>query len=71
MSWREQCSPIIHEVLLQNKGKPEKEIKAALRAAYPFGLREMHPYKIWLDEIKKQRKLTKSKPENKKQIQLL
>jgi len=29
-------------------------VKAALRAAYPFGPREHHPYRIWLDEIRRQ-----------------
>jgi len=35
-------------------GRPEHEIRAALRAAYPFGPRKHHPYKIWLDEIRVQ-----------------
>jgi chaperonin GroEL (HSP60 family) len=55
MTWRESCSPIIAKVLADNKGKDEKEIRKALRNAYPFGVRAMHPYKIWCDEIKKQR----------------
>ena len=54
MTWREHCAPLIHEVLERTKGKPEKEIKAALHAAYPFGERKYHPYKIWLSEIKVQ-----------------
>ena len=37
-----------------DRGKAEKEIKKALREAYPFGERKYHPYKIWLDEIKVQ-----------------
>ena len=56
-TWRQIAAPIIHQVLEDTKGLPEKEIKKALREAYPFGQRAMHPYKIWLDEIKKQRGL--------------
>jgi hypothetical protein len=53
-TWRESARPIIQQVLKDNKGKSETEIKKALREAYPFGMRAYHPYKIWLDEIKVQ-----------------
>lgn len=49
------AAPVIHRVLEETKGKEEKEIKKALREAYPFGARENHPYKIWCDEINRQR----------------
>ena len=62
MTWREHCAPIIHRVLEETRGLPEKEIKKALREAYPYGERKYHPYKIWCDEIKVQRKLKKKKP---------
>lgn len=55
MTWREHCRPIIAKVLADNKDKTEKEIRKALRNAYPYGERAMHPYKVWCDEIKKQR----------------
>lgn len=54
-TWREVATPIIYRVLTENKDKSEAEIKKALFDAYPFGPRKMHPYKIWLDEIKRQR----------------
>lgn len=57
MTWRDSCRPIIAKVLADNKGNSEKEIRIALRDAYPFGERRMHPYKIWCDEIKRQRGL--------------
>ena len=50
--WRRHAAPIVAEVLARTEGKPEAEVRAALRAAYPFGPREHHPYKIWLDEIR-------------------
>lgn len=52
--WRKRAAPIITKVLEENKGKSEAEIRLALREAYPFGPRQYHPYKIWLDEIKRQ-----------------
>jgi len=55
MTWREHARPIIAKVLADNKGKTDKEIRVALRNAYPYGERAMHPYKIWCDEIKFQR----------------
>ena len=54
--WRDRARPIITRVLLQYAGRPEPEIQQALREAYPFGIRAHHPYKIWLSEIKEQRR---------------
>jgi hypothetical protein len=58
-TWREGCRPIIEKVLKDTKGQDEKEIRKALKEAYPYGTRKYHPYKIWLDEIKRQRGLKK------------
>jgi len=52
--WRRKAAPIVTEVLAAMAGRPELEIRAALRAAYPFGPRKHHPYKIWLDGIRVQ-----------------
>lgn len=32
---------------------PEKEVRKILRDAYPFGQRKMHPYEMWLKEVKR------------------
>lgn len=61
MSWRDSARPLIAKALEETKGKTEQEIRKALRDAYPWGERRMHPYKIWCDEIKKQRGLKKRK----------
>lgn len=53
--WRSAARPVVEFVLAHTKGWPEKEIKKALRDAYPFGPRENYPYKIWLDEVARQR----------------
>lgn len=55
MTWRDRAAPIVRRVLDETRGQDEKAIRAALRAAYPFGERAYHPYKIWLDEIARQR----------------
>ncbi len=55
MSWRKRAEPIIRDVLTSTAGKSEQAISQALFDAYPFGMRQYYPYKIWLDEIKRQR----------------
>lgn len=60
--WREHARPIIARVLSETRGKSEAEIRTALREAYPFGPRAYHPYKIWLDEIARQRGTGKHAP---------
>lgn len=56
MTWREHAAPIIARVLRQTVGQDEKAIRRALHDAYPFGRREHWPYKVWLDEVRRQRK---------------
>lgn len=53
--WRNQAAPIVQKVLAETAGKPEGEIRRAIADAYPFGIREYHPYKIWCDEVARQR----------------
>jgi hypothetical protein len=55
--WRSRARPIIAKVLRETKGQDEKVIREALFEAYPFGQRQYHPYKIWCDEIRRQRGL--------------
>ena len=54
-TWRDHARPIVARVLTETAGQSEEAIKKALFDAYPFGMREYHPYKIWLDEIRVQR----------------
>lgn len=53
--WRIKAREIIAQVLAQHEGRPEPEIRRALRDAYPFGPRRYWPYKVWLDEVQRQR----------------
>ena len=52
--WRRLAAPIIARVLAETEGMPATERRAALRAAYPFGVRRYHPYRIWCDEVRAQ-----------------
>jgi hypothetical protein len=62
-TWRASAKPIIQQVLRETRGQSEKEIRKALKDAYPWGERNYHPYKIWCDEIRVQRGLKRSKSE--------
>lgn len=53
-TWRDYARPIIAKVLEVNKNADERATRKALKAAYPFGERKYHPYKIWLSEIQVQ-----------------
>ncbi len=57
MTWREQCSPIIAEVIKTVGTDDMKVLRKALRDAYPYGERRMWPYKVWCSEIRKQLKI--------------
>ena len=68
-TWRDIARPIIEKVIANHSGD-EKALKKALLDAYPFGERKYHPYKIWLDEIKRQTGTKKQKPVVKNEDQL-
>jgi hypothetical protein len=55
-TWRDVARPIIAAVIAEVGRDDEKRLRAALRDAWPkqWGKREHHPYKVWLDEIKRQ-----------------
>jgi hypothetical protein len=54
-SWRDRARPIVAQVLWETKDMDKKAIDKALFDAYPFGMRKYLPYKVWLDEIQRQR----------------
>jgi hypothetical protein len=53
-TWRDDCRPIIAEVIQRVGTTDPRALRAALLEAYPYGQRSMHPYKIWRDEIRRQ-----------------
>ena len=52
-TWRNDCAPIIAEVIQRVGTEDPKALRKALLEAYPYGQRSMHPYKIWRDEIRR------------------
>lgn len=48
--WRARAREVIDASMSATIGKPDSERIAAIDAAYPFGPREHHPYKMWLIE---------------------
>jgi len=54
MTWRDKARPLIAAVIDQVGTDDLPRLRRALREAFPFGAREYHPYKIWLDEIRVQ-----------------
>lgn len=53
-TWRDHAAPIVAQVIAEHAGKSEREIRAALREAYPYGERDMWPYRVWCSEVRKQ-----------------
>jgi len=65
MSWRDRYIPLIARVLSNNQDASLAEKRKLLRAAFPDGPREYHPYKIWLNECAVQLGLKKVKTRTK------
>ena len=54
--WRMKSQRVIEEAMKRLPiGFTTKDFNRVMTEAYPFGMREMHPYKIWCDEVKKTR----------------
>ena len=69
--WRTMAAPLIADILAHSQGKTTAEIRAKLRDAYPFGPRAMHPYKMWLKEIRHQMGVeSKTTPKHPRYIEL-
>lgn len=61
--WRQKSQQVIQAVIDQNHGLELTELRKKISAAYPFGEREYHPYKIWLDQVNVQLGTKKLKPQ--------
>ncbi|MBZ9712215.1 hypothetical protein [Deinococcus multiflagellatus] len=53
--WKRRAGRVIWPLVQagQKAGTPAKEILRQIDQAYPFGTREHHPYKMWL-EVRKE-----------------
>lgn len=53
-NWRSHAEHVIERVLREcSADVPPDEVERRVDAAYPFGMRDNHPYKIWLDVRRK------------------
>lgn len=53
-TWRELAAPLIAHVIADTPSRDLTALRPKLRAAYPWGERKYHPYKIWCAEIRRQ-----------------
>lgn len=59
---RQLYRPLITKVLIATKGQPRKEVRAALHDAFPHPPHKYWPWKIWLDEVRRQTGEKKHRP---------
>lgn len=50
--WRRKAKIVIAQVVKETGIDDLDALEKAIRAAYPFGPREMWPYKVWLSEVR-------------------
>lgn len=50
--WADQSEKVVAQVMSANPDVDRKAMKKLLSDAYPFGPREMSPYKTWLKKVK-------------------
>ncbi len=50
-SWRDHALSVIGEVMKSNPAARGNDLRKLLRDAYPFGMREYTPYRIWCEEV--------------------
>ena len=56
---RERIKEVGSRILADNPQVELKKLRSEISKAYPFGLRENHPYKMWLFELNAYMKLVK------------
>jgi len=52
--WRDMAIPIIRHVIATVGTSDDRALQQALREAYPWGEKRMHPYRVWRDEVRRQ-----------------
>lgn len=61
-NWRKYSNEVITAVIRENPGRTPGELEKLIRAAYPFGERKYHPYKVWLSAVKLAMRELKGEP---------
>ena len=49
--WRKQSIAVIKSVVAAVGTEDPIALRRAISEAYPFGLRQHYPYKVWLEEV--------------------
>lgn len=52
-TWREKARAHIRRVQEENPDAGGEQLRRILRENYPFGERRWHPYKVWLEEVRR------------------
>lgn len=53
-TWRQKAAPVVAAVLETHRHAEHREVRRAIRAAYPFGKRRGWAYQEWLAEVRRQ-----------------
>lgn len=53
MTRRQEAQSVIAQIQRANPQAKGETLRKLLSDAYPFGIKENHPYKIWLEEVNK------------------
>lgn len=58
-TWRDQARPLVDMAITEGRkrGLDGSKLATFVRESFPWGKRSMHPYKIWLSEVRVQLKI--------------
>lgn len=54
-TWRVRAIETIRGLLIEHNPQTLEEFDRVMFDGYPFGVRQHTPYKVWLEEVRKQR----------------
>lgn len=69
-TWRDLAQRVISEVRAAHPDAAGPELRRLLRASYPFGQRQYHPYRIWCDEVRRALGLPRAKTSRSPRVRL-
>lgn len=55
-SWRERARAVVEATFASCADVDERDLRRALKRAYPFGARRGYPYRVWVAEIGRARR---------------
>ena len=54
VSLRSRAQMVVRDVFARHEHADAKDVRAALRNAYPFAARRGHAYRVWLEEVRRE-----------------